>query len=297
MTDKMKSIINTTLKAIIFGALVAAPSLSNAQSIRINVADATFTRPLIEKLVSEYQKQNPDFKAEIVSNASESSDAIVSITDDNITSTATIARYFLLPVANASNSILNEKKVQKGLNGKLTREIFVQKTLDELIDDQDKKDLPGTVYTLSGKHATTTSLLANSLNVDVKDLKGKKVIGREENVITVVKKRPEAIAVDVASLVYDNSTRKPVNGLAVLPIDIDGNGKISDEERSALTSIDALTEYINTQNKTSLPTGTVRIDSHNKDIDAFLVWTSNEGQNFLGSEGYLKNNTQYVAQK
>lgn len=272
------------------------PAIAAAQTVRISVADAQFTRPLVEKLVSEYQKQNPAFKAEIVSTA-EGSDATISITSGNSTNTESLARYFLLPIANSGNAILNEKKVQKGLNEKVVREIFVERNLDEAIDSRGKKSLPGTVYTLTGSHSATTELLAGSLNVDVKRIKGNKVLGREESVISVVKKRPEAIAVDVASLVYDAATRQPVAGLSVLPIDLDGNGKVTDEERTALTSIDSLTAYIDSHSKTSLPTGDVSFTSHNVDAYAFGAWAATAGQEYVNALGYLKNNIQNVAMK
>ena len=290
-----KSIFRTA-RAIVAAAIISIPAAATAQTVHINVENAQFTRPLIEKLVSEYKKQNPAFSAEIVSTA-DSSDASVSITSDNNTNTEAIARYFLLPIANEGNAILGEKKVQKGLNEKVTREIFVEKTYEERLEAQDKKELPGTVYALSGKHSTTTDLLASSLNVDAKSIRGKKVIGREENVISVVKRRPDAIAVDVASLVYDNTTRKPVSGVAVLPVDLDGNGKVTDEERSALKDLDTLTAYIDSHNKTSLPTGNIRLSSNNKDADAFVVWATTAGQEYVSSLGYLKNNIQNVAQK
>lgn len=285
-----------TTRNILLAAAVALPSVAGAQTVRINVADAQFTRPLIEKLASEYQKQNPSFNVEFV-NSAEGSDATVSITSDNSTNTGAVARYFLLPIANSSNAILGEKKVQKGINEKVAREIFVQRSYDDIVDNPDKKQLPGTVYSLSGKHSTTTDLLASALNVGAKDIKGKKILGREENVITVVSKRPDAIAVDVASLIYDKSTRKPVSGVTILPIDIDGNGKVTDEERAALDNIDSLTEYIDNQNKTSLPTGNVRISSQNKETDAFVVWATTSGQEYVNSLGYLKNNVQDVALK
>lgn len=290
-----QNILNAT-RIIFTAALIAAPSITRAQTVRINIGNAPFTRPLVEKLAGEYQKLNPSFKAEIV-NSTDEADARVDITTTDNTNTNSLARYFILPIANSDNAILGEKKVQKGLNEKVTKEIFVERSFDDIIDSPDKKQLPGTVYSLSGKHAATTALLANSLDVDVKNIRGKKVIGREENVITVVKNRHDAIAVDVANLVYDNTTRKPVSGLTVLPIDLDGNGKVTDDERAALTSIDSLTDFISNQGKTSLPTGNVSISSQNKDADAFIVWATTAGQDYVNTLGYLKNNTQNVAMK
>lgn len=284
-----------TAKIVLATAAVALPSIAGAQTVRINISNAQFARPLVEKLVGEYQKQNPSFKAEIIT-TDEAGDATVSITPYRQESVGTIANYVLLPITNSKNSLLNDKKVQKGLNDKLSHEIFVEKGIDEYDESKDSKQLPGTVYTLSGKHSTTTELLANTLNVDVKSIKGKKIIGREENVITVVKNRPDAIAVDVATLVYDKATHQPVSGVTILPIDLNGDNKVSDEERAAIASLDALNEYISNQRTTSLPTGSIRLSSQDKDADAFVIWASTTGQNYVSSLGYLKS-TADVAQK
>lgn len=284
-----------TAQIVLTAAALALPSIAEAQTVRINISDAQFTRPLIEKLVGEYQKQNPSFKAEIIATA-DAGDATVSITPYRQESIGTIANYILLPIANSNNALLSDKKVQKGLNDKLAHEIFVEKSIDEYVDSKDSKQLPGTVYTLSGKHSTTTELLANTLNVDVKSLKGKKIIGREENVITVVKNRPDAVAFDVATLVYDKTTHQPVSGLTIIPTDLNGDNKVTDDERAAIASLDALNEYVANQRSTSLPTGSIRLSSQDKDADAFVIWASTTGQNYVSSLGYLKS-TADVAQK
>lgn len=285
--------INHIVKRIFQIAVVATVvSPISAQTVKINVDDALFTQPLIEKLVEEYQKVEPAFKAQIV-NGDVVSDASISISND---AKNVIARYFILPVANSEAQILSEKKVQKGINQKVAKELFVERTVDEQLDNPDKKQLPGTVYTLSGKHSELTNLLAESLDVLVKDIRGKKVLGREENLISVIKKRPDAISVDVASLVYDHKTRKPIEGIAVLPVDLDGNNKVSDEERDALGDLDLLTTFLDTSSN-ALPTGNVGINSDNASVKRFVSWASTYGQKYLASFGYLKTFNDYTAQK
>lgn len=120
---------------------------------------------MIEKLVSEYQKIEPGFNAQFV-DGSKASDATVSISDQSGGNAYTVARFFLLPIANAEAQILRDKKVQKGMNQKLAHEIFVERSIDEQLDNPAKKSLPSTVYALSGKYSASTALLAKSLNVE-----------------------------------------------------------------------------------------------------------------------------------
>lgn len=295
MTDKMKQVSyiqKRAFHALAFAALVAP---LKAQTVRINVDGASFTKPLIEKLVSEYQKIEPGFNAQFV-DGSKASDATVSISDQSGGNAYTVARFFLLPIANAEAQILRDKKVQKGMNQKLAHEIFVERSIDEQLDNPAKKSLPSTVYALSGKYSASTALLAKSLNVEEKNIRGKKILGREENVLSVVRKRADAIAVNVASLVYDSLTRKPVSGVAVLPVDLDGNNKVTAEEREALGNIDQLTAYLDSS-ANALPTGDVSIETGNPHIVRFVQWASGSGQHHVAGYGYLKANSKLTAQK
>ncbi len=271
--------------AVVLG-IITIPT-AKAQTVRINIADARFTQSLVEALISEYHKVDPDFEAEIVSTA-EDGDAVVSITNDDGNATGTLAHYVLLPIANAQGAIYQDKRLRKGLNAKLTRELFVGKSIDEYFDSKEPKPIQGTTYVLGGKHSTTTELLAHTLNVDISAIKGKKVIGREENVITAVLQHTDAIAVDVASLVYDNDTRKPASGLVILPVDLDGDGHVSSDERIAIQSLDSLTNFLSTHGKNGLPTGSVRITSGSSRADAFIVWATTLGQDYVERLGYLR---------
>lgn len=259
---------------------------SAVQPVKISVADAQFTRPLISKWIAEYKKVNPDFNAEVVV-ASAQTEAVVTIVPQFSVDRKVVGRFFILPIVNADNDILADKKVQKGLNGKLQREIFVQKNIDEYLDNREKKSLPGTVYSLAGKHAAVTTLLANSLNVAANEIKGKKILGKEENALSVVRKQKDAISVNVASLVYDEATRRPVSGITVLPTDLNGDGKVSEEERSAFTTLDSLTSYLSASAGNTLPSGSIRIDSSDGQLEQFMAWVENEGQQYLKDYGYL----------
>lgn len=287
---------NRHIQALAAVVFTLVSSQLSAQTVKISIADAQFTKPLIEKLVGEYHKANPSFNAEIVSTA-EGSLADVSITDSESNDQSVVARYVLLPVANVNSALLTDKKFQKGLNSKLAKELFVQKSVEEQIDNPDAKKLPATVYALSGSRSVTTNLLARSLNVTAKDIAGKKILGKEENAIAVVQKREDAVSVSIPSLIYDSSSRKPVDGLTVLPVDLDGNDKVTDAERAAVADIDALTAYIASSANSSLPVGDIRISTDNKYVQKFVSWVATQGQDYLKEFGYLKASDRLTAQK
>lgn len=282
--------------ALLLTGLMCCPMMSLAQNLQINVNDAQFTRQMMERLVKEYNKVNPEFTATIVVTR-EKADASVSLSgQDDVNS---IGRFAILPIANSENELLHNKKVVKGLSSKLKQQIFVERDLLEELDAEEdgEKQLPGTVYSLTGSHAITTTLVARDLSITPNRVKGKKILGSEENLISAVRSHQDAIAFNVASLAYDSNTYQPVEGLTVLATDLDGNGRISDEERSVISSLDKLTDYLDKLPHTGLPIGNISIKTDNQELRRFVDWASTEGQGYLSPYGFLKANKALTAQK
>ena len=281
---------------LLLTGLMCCPMMSLAQNLQINVSDAQFTRQMMERLIKEYNKVNPEFTATVV-DTREKADASVSLSgQDDVNS---IGRFAILPIANSENELLRNKKVVKGLSNKLKHQIFVERDLLEELDEEEEgeKQLPGTVYSLTGSHAITTTLVARDLSITPNRVKGKKILGSEENLISAVRSHQDAIAFNVASLAYDSNTYQPVEGLTVLATDLDGNGRISDEERSVISSLDKLTDYLDKLPHTGLPIGNISIKTDNQELRRFVDWASTEGQGYLSPYGFLKANKALTAQK
>ena len=281
---------------LLLTGLMCCPMMSLAQNLQINVSDAQFTRQMMERLIKEYNKVNPEFTATVV-DTREKADASVSLSgQDEVNS---IGRFAILPIANSENELLRNKKVVKGLSNKLKHQIFVERDLLEELDaeEEGEKQLPGTVYSLTGSHAITTTLVARDLSITPNRVKGKKILGSEENLISAVRSHQDAIAFNVASLAYDSNTYQPVEGLTVLATDLDGNGRISDEERSVISSLDKLTDYLDKLPHTGLPIGNISIKTDNQELRRFVDWASTEGQGYLSLYGFLKANKALTAQK
>lgn len=281
---------------LLLTGLMCCPMMSLAQNLQINVSDAQFTRQMMERLIKEYNKVNPEFTATVV-DTREKADASVSLSgQDDVNS---IGRFAILPIANSENELLRNKKVVKGLSNKLKHQIFVERDLLEELDaeEEGEKQLSGTVYSLTGSHAITTTLVARDLSITPNRVKGKKILGSEENLISAVRSHQDAIAFNVASLAYDSNTYQPVEGLTVLATDLDGNGRISDEERSVISSLDKLTDYLDKLPHTGLPIGNISIKTDNQELRRFVDWASTEGQGYLSPYGFLKANKALTAQK
>lgn len=280
------------LRESILFAITLFSVTASAQRYTISVADAQFSKPLMEKLITEYNQREHSLGLEIVSNG----DADAKVTLSYEPNTDTFGRFVVLPIANASSQLLGNKKVHKGLNNKLEKQLFVQLSYEETLDNKEKP-LSGTIYSQIGSKAFATNLFAKKLSVAPKKIKGKKILGSEQNVLTVVQKNSDAVSFNIANVVYDIDSRKPVKGIVVLPVDLDNNDKVSDEERNALSNLDILTSYLNNVPSTSLPVGNLCISSNNEHLRSFIHWISTEGQAYLKEYGYLKAPSKYIAQK
>lgn len=281
-------------------AMCFMPEPCLAQTLKINIHEAQFTQAAIERLVDEYQKVNTAFKAEVVKETKGVGDATISLSTGHTDYNSTFfCRFMVLPVVNSENELLQNKKVQRGLTDKLERQIYVERDVLETIEanENGEKPLPGTVYTLCENKAVTKQVLADKLQVSPSRIRGKKILGREENLLMEVQRHPDAISYNVATLLYNIENRLPHTGLTVLAIDLDGNGKISNEERMAIDNLDALTDYLGHLPKTNVPIGHVNIVTENAQLKQFVNWALSDGQQFLGHYGLLKAEPQLTAKR
>jgi phosphate transport system substrate-binding protein len=89
---------------------------------------------------------------------------------------------------------------------------------------------------------------------------------------------------------YDAKTLRPVNGLAVVPIDIDGNGKVDDREDFYGTR-DDLTRAIAAGIYPSPPARELFLVSKGRPANPvaleFLKWILTDGQKYVSETGYI----------
>lgn len=298
MTMEKNKNIQTQVKlvAVVALAWLASSLTVSAQTVRIGVKNVSFAKNLMECLAAEYNKRNPDMKIEVVNTTDADANVVIDQNDLNA-----VGKFVVLPIANSENAILANKVLRKGINEKIGKQIFVQPTYDEALDAEEdeikEKALPGTVYSLSGSKAYITKLFAENLHATPNQLKGKKVVGREENVLSVVKQTSDAISFNVANLIYDLGNRQPQQGISVLNIDLDGNGKVSDEEKAALANIDALTSYLAHTAKPGVAVGHIGISSDNQKVKDFVAWVQTNGQDIVAKQGFLKVHGTLTAQR
>ncbi len=96
------------------------------------------------------------------------------------------------------------------------------------------------------------------------------------------------------SLIYDEQTRRPLEGLTVLPVDLNGNGKVADTEKfyDNLTTVIERLENAEKGEVKNIPIEylhlSVNKEKASKEAIDFLKWVNEEGQADLHDFGYLK---------
>jgi len=277
---------------------IAADPKVREQDKVVVITGVRFAYPLVQKWIDDYNKTNPDVQIIIESrgtNDPSKYDLLIDAyePDESVKKTREyvyVARYAVLPVAN-SQSAFAKAYSDKGLNEGLIKQLFFH---DMFADKDDQVDIkaPFTVYTRLQK-AGVPITFARQFGFQQKDIKGKTIAGSDEHLLKAVLRDSTALSYFALSVIYDRTTGKPVQGLSVLPVDLSGNNKVSDEEKiygDLSTALKAI-EGKNTKDLHNVPIEHLHlsVDKNNPNTSAidFLRWVIQNGKADLSSFGYL----------
>jgi phosphate transport system substrate-binding protein len=106
------------------------------------------------------------------------------------------------------------------------------------------------------------------------------------------------VAYNNLGFVYDLKTRKQKQGIRVVPIDINANGKV-DKEEAFYGNLDQLIQKLEVTQSDLPPTGNmVFIYKEDKpEVTAFINWVLDKGQNYNHALGFLNKAGQSTAQR
>ncbi len=279
---------------------------SNSEEIsgRISLSGAFALYPLAVKWADDFQKQHPDVKIEIEGGGAGKgmTDALSGqvdlgmlsreVKDEEVAKGAVafpVAKDAVAPTINENNPLYAEI-VKHGITKEQAKAIWIDgtlKTWGQLLGTPDKTPLA--VFTRSDACGAAETWAAWT-GKHQEDLKGEGVNG-DPGVATAVTGNPNAIGFNNIGYAYDNNTLKPLKGIRVLPLDVNGNGKIDPEEdfygdKGALTKAIAEGKYPSPPARdlylvsNGVPTSSVVVE--------FLKYILTEGQKLNASAGYLQ---------
>jgi phosphate transport system substrate-binding protein len=278
---------------------LAATAQERADQKVVVITGARFAYPVVQKWIDTYNLTYPDVQIIIESRGSNDPskyDLLVEVYEqDEATKKSRdyvhIARYAVLPVAN-STSAFAKIYSDKGLTKELINQVFFHDIFADK-ENEEKIKAPYTVYTRLQKAGVPT-VFTGYFGYQQKDIKGKAIAGADEHLLKSLLRDTTGVSYLPLTLAYDHVTRKPIDGITVLPVDLNGNGRVSDEEK-IYTTLDNVIEKIETakaKELNNIPVGYLHLSvdksTTNTDAIAFLRWVLEHGQEDLKRFGYLK---------
>jgi phosphate transport system substrate-binding protein len=285
----------------------SAISASDNKRKVVVVSGVRFAYPLVQKWIEDYNAAQPDVQIIIESRGSADPqyDILIEAYEPDEATKKTreylyVARYAVLPVAN-SHSAFAKTYSNKGL----TRGLINQLYFHDLFADPDKQikiKEPYTIYTRLQK-AGAPIAFTKYFGFQQKDIGGKAIAGSDEHLLKAILRDSAAVSYLPLTTIYDHATGKPVSGLTVLPVDLNGNDRISDEEKfyGDLTSVISRIENTESKELKNLPIEFLHLSVDKKNampetID-FLKWVNQNGKAALHQFGYLLPNANREKEK
>lgn len=265
----------------------------------VAITGVRFAYPLVQKWIDDYAKINPEVQVIIESRGTTDPakyDILIEAYEPDAETKKSrdyvyVARYAILPVANSSSTFSKEYNT-KGLNRNLIKQLFFH---DIFLAKKDQVEVkaPYTIYTRLQK-AGSPITFSTYFGYQQKDIKGKSIAGSDEHLLKAVLRDSTGLTYSPLNLVYDLQTRKPIKSLSILPVDLNGNDKVSDDEKfyEDLSTVIQRLEEKSQKEINNVPIEYLNLsierNSANPEALSFLQWIIKNGENDLHAFGFLK---------
>jgi phosphate transport system substrate-binding protein len=270
---------------------------------KITVSGAFALYPMMVKWAEEYNKVNPNVKIDISAGGAGKgmTDALNGMVDLGMVSRdispdeakqgavwVAVTKDAVVVTASADNPVLADLQ-SKGVNQSVFRQIFVNETVTNWGQVAGRPTVTEkiNVYTRSDA-CGAADVWAKYLGYKQENLKGVGVFG-DPGLADAVKSDRLGIGYNNIGFAYDANTNKPLNGLAIIPLDKNDNGKIDPDEQVYATRSD-IVSAINTGQYPSPPARELNIvtkGSFSGPTEKFVRWILTDGQQYVEESGYI----------
>jgi phosphate transport system substrate-binding protein len=287
---------------ILIFATAFAGCIGESESIRVSGAWALY--PMMVKWAEEYQKINPDVRIDVSAGGAGKGmvDALGGLVDIGMVSRdifpeeieqgafwVSVTKDAVVATVNEDNPVLNDLLV-KGVNRSTFIDIWITekaKTWGEVVGTNAGDEIQ--VYTRSDACGAAKTWAKYLGNYHQEDLLGVAVYG-DPGLAEAVKKDSLGIGYNNLNYAYDMETGKPVEGIRIIPLDLNDNGEIDDDEnfygnRSELVNAIATGTY------PSPPARDLHLVTKDKFTGLtkeFVKWILTDGQQYVTETGYIQ---------
>ena len=269
--------------------LMVAHAQTNQNVIRIT--GTKFPFDIMQQWIDVYSKTHPQIQFQLSKAIPvDSADLLIAahsfregeLKEDQLK--ISLNRYAQLPVVNSNRSDLKALQA-KGFTKEDLQDVYFKRS-------QQKNDIFHTaanVYRRDKNVCASRSFSENITGIQ-SDVAGTLVNGDDQALLASVKKDVNGISYNNLGFVYNLKTRKVADSIAVIPIDLNENGKI-DANENTYGNLDDVLNYLSKTKDKNIPQDDVNIvinkNKISKEAVDFLSWIISQGQQYNHSFGFL----------
>ena len=283
------------MKSIFTLLAVAAVSAVCAQRT-VKITGTRLTYPLLRAFAQAYHTSHPEIVFDIRSGIpADSADIFIvshalrpkDLKEDQLA--ITLAGYVQLPIVNSSRQDLGALQA-KGFTETALRTIYFSANPADSSHVAAAVDYYHFAVYKRAKPACASIAFAGHFGAEQKDIRGTGLSGDDRDLVEAVKKDPAAISYNNLGFIYDLATRRVVDSIAVIPIDLNGDGVIEANEQIYQT-LDSVIEFVEQTRDPRIPADEVHAifkkDNPDKQVLDFLSWALNAGSDLHHPYGFI----------
>jgi phosphate transport system substrate-binding protein len=277
---------------------------NSTEQVAISFSGAFALYPLVQTWATEYNKTHPEVRFNIQAGGAGKglTDCLAGAVDVGMFSreltdaekskgvwSLSLCKDAVLPTMSAKNPFISELQA-RGIKKEEFNSIFVDNTIrtwQQLLGKGTGSDNIN-VYTRADAAGAADSWAA-FFGKKQENLKGIGVSG-DPGVADAVRKDIKSIGYNNTLFVFDQKTGKKLPGIEVVPVDVNGNGKIDANENF----YDSLNSFLKAVNDGGFPSPPARNlyfltkgKTQKKELIEFFKWVLTDGQAFVHEAGYV----------
>jgi len=301
LDKKTLMVISITLVILFAGYAILFNEKQLDTNISISGAFALY--PLMIEWTTKYHSLHPNIKFEVSAGGAGKgmTDALNNLVDIGMVSReifaeeidkgavwVAVAKDAVVITINSDNPVIEDLN-EMGITKDKLISIFINKditTWGELVNKSEITDTIN-VYTRSDACGAAVSI-AQYMGYNQEDIKGTGVFG-DPGLIEAIKNDKYSIGYNNVNYVYDITTNIPINGVTVVPLDINGNGQI-DFQEDFYNSRDLIIDAIAIGSYPTPPTRDLNLVTKDKfegEVFEFIQWILTEGQDMASEFGFV----------
>jgi len=274
---------------IITSSFIRQKSQRKAEKKIINITGTRFFYPLVEKWAEEYKKENPDVDINVAFGLQNSD---ISMTGTPVEKEnpekgkySVVSKFAIVPIINEKNPAWKVLQ-QRGLSKSDFEKIYFRGDQQQLNFAFSSVNVPIRVYTRGACASATFSQHFDKKINDLANLDTK--IADDEVLLQNVLNDSLGVAYNNLGFVYNLQSRKQNPGIRVVPVDLNGNGKV-DSDENFYDNLDQVIKKLETGHIDLPPVGKMVFvyKEERPEVTAFVNWVQTKGQQFNHFEGFL----------